>query len=159
MGCTEREVRNLCDQHGVNFDLMKQWYDGYEFKDVGAVYNPNSVMQAIDNDDFDSYWTETSAAEGLMEYISKLYNGMTKTIAELIGGAEAKVNTNGFANDLVTFKSRDDVLTLMIHLGYLAYNSETKTGHIPNEEIKLEFKKAVQEVAHEATLKRLVVMR
>ena len=155
VGFTEREVRELCGQHGVNFELMKQWYDGYEFKDVGAVYNPNSVMQAIDNDDFDSYWTETSAAEGLMGYISKPYNGMTKTIAELIGGVEVRVNTNGFANDLVTFKGRDDVLTLMIHLGYLAYNSETKTVHIPNEEIKLEFQKAVREVAHEATLKRL----
>ena len=155
VGFTEAEVRKLCNQHDVSFDLMKQWYDGYEFKDVGEVYNPNSVMQAIDNDDFDSYWTETSASEGLMEYISKPYNGMAKTIAELIGGVDVKVNTNGFANDLVTFKGRDDVLTLMIHLGYLAYNSETKTVHIPNEEIKLEFQKAVREVAHEATLERL----
>ena len=155
VGFTEEEVRKLCDQHEVSFGLMKQWYDGYEFKDVGAVYNPNSVMQAIDNDDFDSYWTETSAAEGLMEYISKPYNGMTKTIAELIGGVDVKMNTNGFANDLVTFKGRDDVLTLMIHLGYLAYNSETGTVHIPNEEIKLEFQKAIREVNHEETAKRL----
>ena len=155
VGFTEEEVRKLCNQYEVSFDRMKQWYDGYEFKGVGAVYNPNSVMQAIDNDDFDSYWTETSAAEGLMEYISKPYNGMTKTIAELIGGVDVKVNTNGFANDLVTFNGRDDVLTLMIHLGYLAYNSETKTIHIPNEEIKLEFQKAIREVNHKETAKRL----
>lgn len=155
VGFTEQEVKKLCDEHGISFDLMKQWYDGYEFKDVGSVYNPNSVMQAIDNDDFDSYWTETSAAEGLMEYISKDYNGLTKTIAELIGGVDVKVNTNGFANDLVTFKGKDDVLTLLIHLGYLAYNSETKTVHIPNEEIKLEFQKAIREVNHKETLKRL----
>ena len=155
VGFTEAEVQRLCEEHGISFDRMKQWYDGYEFKDVGAVYNPNSVMQAIDNDDFDSYWTETSAAEGLMEYISKPYNGMAKTIAELIGGVDVPVSTTGFANDLVTFRGRDDVLTLMIHLGYLAYNSETKTVHIPNEEIKLEFQKAVREVDHEETLKRL----
>lgn len=155
VGFTEKEVHNLCEEHSISFDQMKQWYDGYDFKNVGSVYNPNSVMQAIDNDDFDSYWTETSAAEGLMEYISKSYNGLTKTIAELIGSVDVKVNTNGFANDLVTFKGRDDVLTLMIHLGYLAYDSEKKTVHIPNEEIKLEFQKAVREVAHEATLKRL----
>ena len=155
VGFTEGEVRKLCNKYSISFDLMKQWYDGYEFKGVGAVYNPYSVMQAIDNDDFDSYWTETSAAGGLMDYISKPYNGMTKTIAELIGGVDVKVNTNGFANDLVTFRGRDDVLTLMIHLGYLAYNSETMTVHIPNEEIKLEFQKAVRDVAHEDTLKRL----
>ena len=112
-------------------------------------------MEAIDNNDFDSYWTESSAAWGLMEYISKPYNGMTKTIAELIGGVDVSVSTTGFANDRVTFRGRDDVLTLMIHLGYLAYNSETKTVHIPNEEIKLEFLKAVREVRHEETAKRL----
>ena len=155
VGFTEQEVKKLCDEHGISFAMMKQWYDGYEFKDVGSVYNPNSVMQAIENDDFDSYWTETSAAEGLMEYISKDYNGLTKTIAELIGGVDVKVNTNGFANDLVTFKGKDDVLTLMIHLGYLAYHSETKTVHIPNEEIKLEFQKSIREVNHKETLKRL----
>ena len=70
VGFTEQEVKKLCDEHGISFEMMKQWYDGYEFKDVGAVYNPNSVMEAIENDDFDSYWTETSAAEGLIEYIT-----------------------------------------------------------------------------------------
>ena len=155
VGFTENEVRNLCDERGISFERMKQWYDGYKFRDVGSVYNPNSVMQAIENDDFDSYWTESSAAESLMEYISKDYNGMTKTIAELIGGVDVKVNTSGFANDLVTFRGRDDVLTLMIHLGYLAYDSENKTVHIPNEEIKLEFQKSVREVSHTETLKRL----
>ena len=155
VGFTENEVKVLCGEHHVSFDMMKQWYDGYEFKDVGSVYNPNSVMQAIENDDFDSYWTETSAAEGLMEYISKGYHGLTKTIAELIGGVEVTVNTNGFSNDLVTFKGKDDVLTLMIHLGYLAYNSETRTVRIPNEEIRLEFQKSIREVNHSETIKRL----
>lgn len=74
IGFTEDEVRILCETNRISFSAMKQWYDGYEFKDTGPVYNPNSVMQAIDNDDFDSYWTETSAAEKLMEYISKPLN-------------------------------------------------------------------------------------
>ena len=139
----------------MDFNIMKQWYDGYVFKDVGSIYNPNSVMQAIDNDDFDSYWTETSAAEGLLDYISQDYNGLTKTIAELIGGVDVKVNTTGFANDLTTFKGKDDVLTLMIHLGYLAYNSVEGTVRIPNEEIKLEFQRSIRVVKHQATLKRL----
>lgn len=155
VGFTEDEVRNLCEENGTSFELMKRWYDGYRFKGIGSVYNPNSVIQAVDNDDFDSYWTETSAAEGLMEYISKDYHHLTKTVAELIGGIEIGVNTVGFANDLTTFKGRDDVLTLLIHLGYLAYDSEKKTVRIPNEEIRLEFQKSVREVRHEATLKRL----
>lgn len=153
VGFTEAEVRHLCEEHGSDFETMKRWYDGYAFRNVGSVYNPNSVMKAIQNEDFDSYWTETSAAEGLLEYISQDYNGLTKTIAELIGGVDVKVNTTGFANDLTTFRGKDDVLTLMIHLGYLAYDSEKKTVRIPNEEIRREFQRSVHEVKHEATLK------
>ena len=76
---------------------------------------------------------------GLLNYISQDYKGLAKTIAELIGGVDVKVNTTGFANDLTTFNGKDDVLTLMIHLGYLAYDSVNKTVCIPNEEIRQEF--------------------
>lgn len=155
VGFTEGEVRCLCEESGVDFKTMKHWYDGYAFKNAGSVYNPNSVMKSIRYADFDSYWTETSAAEGLMDYISRGYKDLTRTIAELIGGVAVKVSITGFANDLTTFRGRDDVLTLMIHLGYLAYDSENQTVRIPNEEIKLEFQKAVREVKHEATMKRL----
>ena len=139
VGFTEREVQKLCDDYGRNFNKMKQWYDGYSFRELASVYNPNSVMKAIRNDDFDSYWTQTSAAESLMGYISLDFDGLSRTISELIGGVETKVATNGFANDLVTFRDRDDVLTLLIHLGYLAYDEATQSVHIPNEEIRLEF--------------------
>ena len=155
VGFTEEEVMKICEKKNSDFQMMKLWYDGYSFQGIGSVYNPNSVMKAARNGDFDSYWTETSAAEGLLDFISKDYNGMTKTIAELIGGVEVPVSTSGFANDLTTFRGKDDVLTLMIHLGYLAYDAIHKTVRIPNEEIKLEFAKAVKEVKHTETLKRL----
>ena len=155
VGFTEKEVLSLCEQHDVNFASMKLWYDGYRFKGTGSVYNPNSVIKAIRYQDFDSYWTETSAAEGLIDYISRDYTDLTKTIAELIGGVEVSVNTVGFANDLTTFKGKDDVLTLLIHLGYLAYDSERKTVRIPNEEIKLEFQRSIRETGHSQTQKRL----
>lgn len=155
VGFTETEVRDICSKYEVSFEYMKRWYDGYSFKGVGSVYNPNSVMKAAKNDDFDSYWTETSAAGSLMDYISRDYNGLTKTVAELIGGVEVKVDTLGFANDLTTFRGKDDVLTLLIHLGYLAYDSEKRTVRIPNEEVRLEFQRSIHEVRHDATLKRL----
>ena len=155
VGFTEDEVSVLCEKNNISFDKVKQWYDGYSFKGVESVYNPNSVMQAIENNEFDSYWTESATARELLEYISKDYNGLSKTIAELIGGVEVKVDTTGFANDLTTFRSKNDVLTLLIHLGYLAYDADKGTVHIPNEEIKQEFQKSIHEVKHEATIKRL----
>ncbi|MBR2527976.1 MAG: AAA family ATPase [Blautia sp.] len=155
VGFTEKEVRNKCQDYGVDFLKMKQWYDGYSFEGIGSVYNPNSVMKAVRYQRFKSFWTETSAAEGLLDYISKDYHGLTKTIAELIGGIEVRVDPVGFANDLTTFRGKDDVLTLMIHLGYLAYDSEKKTVRIPNEEIRMEFQRAVREVKHAKTLERV----
>ena len=90
-----------------------------------------------------------------MEYISLDFDGMSKTVAQLLGGIAVPVDTNGFANDLVTFRDRDDVLTLLIHLGYLAYDRETKTARIPNEEIRLEFAKSVRRVKRDETIRRV----
>lgn len=156
VGFTEEEVIELCERNAIDFPTMKQWYDGYFFREIGSVYNPNSVMQAVENGDFGSYWTETSAAESLLGYISMDYAGLSETIAKLIGGVEVRVNTSGFSNDLVTFKSRDDVLTLLIHLGYLAYDDNKKTVYIPNEEIRMEFSRTVRETDHKETMKRVV---
>lgn len=154
-GFTEDEVKKLCDDFDSDFKMMKQWYDGYSFQDLVSVYNPNSVMKAIRNDDFDSYWTQTSAAESLMGYISLDFDGLGKTVCELVGGVEAKVDTKGFANDLVTFRDRDDVLTLLIHLGYLAYDQIEQKVRIPNEEIRLEFARAIRQTKRDDTIRRI----
>lgn len=155
VGFLEDEVKTLCDDYDIDFNAMKRWYDGYSFPGADSVYNPNSVMKAIRNEDFDSYWTETSAAASLMEYISLDFDGLSKTIAELIGGIEVKVDTSGFSNDLVTFRNRDDVLTLLIHLGYLAYDEETGKAHIPNEEIRREFARTIRNVKRDETIRRV----
>lgn len=144
-----------CEKYHRDFGKMKQWYDGYTFRDTGSVYNPGSVMEAIHNDDFDSYWTQTSAAESLTDYIGLDFDGLSKTVAELIGGGEVRVDTRGFANDLETFRNRDDVLTLLIHLGYLAYEESTERVRIPNEEIRMEFAKLVREVKRDDTIRRV----
>lgn len=112
-------------------------------------------MEALRSREFASYWTETSASKSLMEYISLDFDGMSKTIAQLLGGIEVPVDTDGFANDLVTFRDSNDVLTLLIHLGYLAYEKETKTARIPNEEIRLEFAKSVRKVKRDETIRRV----
>ena len=155
VGFTEKEVRALCDQESIDFSSMKQWYDGYAFDSVGSVYNPNSVIRAVQNRRFRSYWTETSAADSLMAYISMDKEGLGKTVAEIIGGIEKPVDTNGFSNDLITFRNQDDVLTLLIHLGYLAYDEDTECVRIPNEEIRLEFARAIRDDKRPETMQRV----
>ncbi|MBR0396866.1 MAG: AAA family ATPase [Eubacterium sp.] len=155
VGFSEEEVRLICEQYGVGFSEMKSWYDGYGFTEAPSVYNPNSVMEAARNKEFASYWTETSAASSLLSFISMDQDGLAKTITELIGGIPVHVDSLGFANDLRTFRNRDDVLTLLIHLGYLAYDEVEETARIPNEEIRLEFSRAVREVKNSETIQRV----
>ncbi|MCI8528194.1 MAG: AAA family ATPase [Lachnospiraceae bacterium] len=143
-GFTEGEVRRLCDRYGMNFEDARKWYDGYDFPDVGAIYNPYSVMLAMRKKRFDSYWQKTSAAESLMTYINMDFEGLQETITRLIAGEEIEVRTNRFANDFETFRNKDDVLTLLIHLGYLTWHREDGTAHIPNEEVRMEFEEILE---------------
>ena len=155
VGFTGEEVEKLCQEYGVDFPTMKRWYDGYAFRGVESIYNPNSVMKAIRNRDFDSYWTQSSASESLMGYISLDFDGLSKTITDLIGGVEVEVNTKAFANDLISFRNKDDVLTLLIHLGYLAYEEESSSVRIPNQEIRLEFADSIRQTRRDETIRRV----
>ncbi len=143
-GFTEEEVRKLCKKHGMSFEEAKKWYDGYEFSEVGAIYNPYSVMQAMRKKKFGSYWQRTSAAESLMTYINMNFEGLQETIASLIAGEDMEVKPERFENDFKTFHSKDDVLTLLIHLGYLTWQEEDRTVRIPNEEVRIEFEKILE---------------
>ena len=147
IGFTEREVQSLCNEFKMNFNQMQQWYDGYSFKDVPHIYNPNSVVNAATYKKYISYRTKTETFESLQEYIDMNMEGLRDDIVKLIAGEAVIIDVSTFSNDMVTFHSKDDVLTLLIHLGYLAINGSTNLGvivHIPNEEIKLEFKTCVK---------------
>ena len=135
------------NQHDVAFNQMQQWYDGYSFKDVPHIYKPNSVVNAATYKKYISYRTKTENFESLQEYIDMNMEGLRDDIVKLIAGEDVIVDVSTFSNDMVTFHSKDDVLTLLIHLGYLAIKGSTNLGvivHIPNEEIKLEFKTCVK---------------
>ena len=143
-GFTEAEVRKVCKKYEMDFGEARKWYDGYDFPEVGTIYNPYSIMMAIRKKKFSSYWKKTSAAESLMTYINMDFEGLQEIISRLIAGEEIEVDTENFENDFETFKSSDDVLTLLIHLGYLAWNEENGTAHIPNEEIRTEFRRILK---------------
>ncbi len=155
IGFTEDEVLTLCEKYKIDSNSMKKWYDGYSFENSPHLYNPNSVVCAIDENKFKSYWTQTETFESLRHYIDLNMAGLRDEIVKLIAGNEVVVNTSRFHNDMTTFESKDDVLTLLIHLGYLAIIPDSKIKgvdndkvfavHIPNEEIRKEFRNITEE--------------
>lgn len=144
IGFTEEEVEDLCSQYYVDFVKEKEWYDGYVFCSDLHIYNPKSVVDSIRRNKFANYWTQTETYEALREYVDADFDGLKTAIVQMLSGNKYKVNTRTFQNDMTTFKSKDDILTLLIHLGYLAYNDETGSVYIPNAEIQEEFKNAVE---------------
>lgn len=144
VGFTEAEVANLCQESGMEFEEMKKWYDGYSFSKVKSIYSPNSVMEAIKNEEFGTYWTETETYESLKTYINMNLDGLKDTVISMLGGARCKIMTRKFQNDMTNINSKDDVMTLLVHLGYLAFDSVKSEVFIPNQEVADEFKNAVE---------------
>ncbi len=143
MGFTEVEVKKLCAKYNMNFEEVKRWYDGYLLGDL-HVYNPKAVVSVMLNGKFKSYWSNTSNYDFIVPLINMNYDGLKTDIITMLSGSEVKLDVRTFKNDTVSFESKDDVMTYLIHLGYLAYNEKNKTAFIPNEEIREEMVYAVK---------------
>ena len=158
VGFTEDEVKNCCLKSSVDFEKMKKWYDGYTMGKLNSIYNPYSVMEALHSCEFKSYWKKTSAVETLITYIDMDQDGLQEEIIKLIAGESIAIDSTNFQNDVESFTSRDDVLTLLVHLGYLTYeelhdpysDNDSIVGlvHIPNEEVRTEFESILRKSKH-----------
>jgi len=135
VGFTEADVQELCEAYHVSFDEMKQWYDGYTFDDEKSVYSPNSVMSAVKFRRFRNYWSQSESFESLKRYIDENFDGLKDAIIMMLGGQRIPIDISTFQNDITSFKNKDDVLTLLIHLGYLAYDRPKRESFIPNQEV------------------------
>ena len=142
-GFTEIEVKELCERFNMDFIETSSWYDGYMFTKFKHIYNPKSVVEAMSRHRFSNYWASTEVYDALKNYITMDFDGLRADIARMLGGGRVRVNTRSFRNDMLNFEMKDDVLTLLVHLGYLAYDSKEKEAFIPNKEIVEEFETAM----------------
>lgn len=142
-GFTEDEVKALCRRYDMNFAETGSWYDGYRFTKFRHIYNPRSVVEAMLCRKFSSYWTSTETYDALKVYIDLDFDGLRTDIIRMLGGGQVKVNIFSFQNDMRSFRVKDDILTLLIHLGYLGYDPGTENAFIPNKEIIREFENAM----------------
>lgn len=142
-GFTEDEVKKLCKEYGMDFDTMKTWYNGYLI-DGKHMYNPNSVSMAIRRKEFDSYWRNTSSFVSVNTFITMNYEGLKDDIMDMLSGGKVIVDTESFQNDLSEIHSKDDALTALIHLGYLAYDENMLSTYIPNYEVAKAFQMALK---------------
>lgn len=148
VGFTEQEVKELCVDSNLAFDDIQKWYDGYILGNSIHVYSPSSVIEATQRGRIGNYWTQSETYESLRLYIELNEDGLKEAIVQMLGGAHIKIDAATFQNDMTTIKGRDDVLTLLVHLGYLAYDIDSKSVYIPNEEVRQEFLRVVTTGKH-----------
>lgn len=143
-GFTPEETQILCIRYGMDYEEAKRWYDGYHFGNGIDIYSPRSVVNAMLNRQFDNYWNQTETFEALKLYIEMNFDGLKDTVIAMIAGARQKIDIHNFTNDMTTFHNYEDVLTLLVHLGYLGYDFQKKEVYIPNSEIADEYLSAVK---------------
>ena len=139
VGFTEEEVRELCSKYHMQMDEVKSWYDGYSFRNALSVYSPRSVVTCMRLGEIGNYWNQTETFEALQSYIDMNFDGLKDDVLSMMAGEKISVNTASFTNDMTTFRTEDDVMTLLVHLGYLGYDYDNKCVFIPNNEIRGEY--------------------
>ena len=118
-GFTKDEVRLLAQKYDMDFSELEKWYDGYQIGDDLSMFNPYSVMQAIYSGRCRSFWASTGAFDTVADYIQMNYDGLKNDIINMLAGGHCEVDPTGFKNDMSVVHDKDDVFTVLIHLGYL----------------------------------------
>ena len=144
IGFTEAEVIGLCKKYDRDFAETKRWYDGYVLAGE-HIYNPKAVVSLMMWGEFQSYWPMTGTYKSIISLLEMNFDELRTAIIKILSGETVEIKTSSYQNDMTTFKNKDDILTALIHLGYLAYHKSEKTAFIPNEEIRSELFEAVQE--------------
>lgn len=142
-GFTEDEVKSLCEEYGMEFDTIKSWYNGYLINGK-HMYNPNSICQAMVYKEVDSYWKNTSSFDSINTYITLNFDGLKDDVLSMLAGKRVEVDVETFTNDLSEISCRDDALTALIHLGYLAYDFDEQEAYVPNYEVAKAYQLALK---------------
>ena len=154
-GFTEEEVFSLAKRHNASMENLKLWYDGYSIGREKSIYNPYSVMKALQRGVCKSYWSTTGAYDSVRTYIQMNFEGLKDDIIRMLSGEHVYVDTTEFTNDMGIVRSKNDVLTVLIHLGYLAYDEDTFECYVPNKEVGDELNNAIKATSWEALAKTI----
>ena len=154
-GFTEEEVLLLAKRHNASMENLKLWYDGYSIGREKSIYNPYSVMKALQRGVCKSYWSTTGAYDSVRTYIQMNFEGLKDDIIRMLSGEHVYVDTTEFTNDMNIVRSKNDVLTVLIHLGYLAYDEDTFECYVPNKEVGDELNNAIKATSWEALAKTI----
>ena len=153
IGFLPHEVDALCEKFDMDRAEATAWYDGYMLPHEHHVYNPCSVAQAMTYREYGSYWTQTDTFESLLNYINNDLDGIYNDVMHMIGGGRVDVDTSSYDNSFTDPQCKDDCFTLLVHIGYLAYDAMASQVFIPNEEVRMAFRSALKKCSWPEAIK------
>lgn len=146
-GFSHDEVLKLCSASAMDPATIGDWYGGYCGDGGAEFFNPFSVAKACRDHGIACYRERTETSEALQSLILSDLQGLNDAVERLVSGDEILIDPGLCRCQMTGFTSLDDVLTLLVHLGYLTVRTEVMPGgsrkyyaRIPNYEIRAEFK-------------------
>ncbi len=155
-GFTDEEVELLLERYRsekavhdqtdavITKEQLEYWYDGYLTAAGKRIYNPRSVVMALENDKLASYWTASGPYSEVSEYIVNDIDEIRKDIALMVSGERIKVNIEEYAVSAMHLHTREEIVSAMVVYGFLNYDEVRKTVGIPNKELREEFAKTIR---------------
>lgn len=149
-GFTDREVDRLFSRYqernpvyqGVTREGLRLWYDGYHTKNGDRVYNPRSVVLALENNNLGNYWTSSGPYDELFYYIGANVDEVREDVGLMLADIPVPAQVREYAATSMELKTRDEIFSAMVVYGFLNY--ENGYVSIPNRELMGNFAAAVQ---------------
>ena len=147
-GFTDDEVDDLyrryiveCDrQHkekSVTRKGLRDWYNGYYTKSGERVYNPRSVVFALQFNNLTNYWTSSGPYDEIYYYIRNNISDVRDDLALMISGESVTAKIQEYAATSMNLSTRDEIYSAMVVYGFLSYLNGK--GCIPNRELMEKF--------------------
>ena len=147
-GFTDDEVDDLyrryiveCDrQHkekSVTRKGLRDWYNGYYTKSGDRVYNPRSVVFALQFNNLANYWTSSGPYDEIYYYIRNNISDVRDDLALMISGESVTAKIQEYAATSMNLSTRDEIYSAMVVYGFLSYLNGKVC--IPNRELMEKF--------------------
>lgn len=147
-GFTDDEVDDLYRRYIVEYDRqhkeksvtrkgLRDWYNGYYTKSGERVYNPRSVVFALQFNNLANYWTSSGPYDEIYYYIRNNISDVRDDLALMISGESVTAKIQEYAATSMNLSTRDEIYSAMVVYGFLSYLNGKVC--IPNRELMEKF--------------------
>jgi hypothetical protein len=139
-GFTEDEVERIYKKYRmktkkpkVSREGLRRWYDGYHTAAGVRMYNPRSVVLALQNNQLFNYWTSSGPYDEVFYYVKNNIADVRDDLALMVSGEAVAAKVQEYAATSINLQTRDEIYSAMVVYGLLTYDDGMV--FIPNKEL------------------------